>query len=216
MFWNRYIEMDRGENILNILIGIFAALLIGELIYQQPFYESQITSGGFPVVTEDGEYLGHALSTIYVKYNPNTWGTSLGEFSFPVKTQIAEVKGKTRSVLLKDVVYEISIRWRGRLIERKDSRYLGPLNVEEETGALFNVLFLPRTEHPMLELKRVYGLVKIEVTGRFYNKTSGEIISLGQTQVPIFILYPYVRLTTFSILFLMIFLKIYHVRKVLP
>lgn len=216
MAWDIYLEMDRRENILNILIGIFSALLIGELIYQQPPYEDQITSGSFPVVTKDGEHLGYALSTIYVRYHPNPWGTSPGEFSFPVKTQMSEATGKTRSVLLKDIVYEVSIWWRGRLIESKYSRYLGPLNVEEGSGELFNVLFLPRTEHPMLDLKNKYGLIKIKVAGRFYNQTSCKIISSGQTHVSIFILYPYVRLTTFSILFLMIFLKIYHMHKELP
>lgn len=212
MLWNSFIEIDRREIILNILLGILSALLIGEIIYQQPPYEDLITSGGFSVVTKDGEHLGYAFSTLYVRYSANPWGTSPGEFSFPIRTQLAEAPVETRSVFLKDIVYEVSIWWRDRLIESQDSRYLGSISQEERTATLFNVLFLARTEHPMTGLKRAYGPIKITVIGRFHNQTSGETISSGQTYVPIFILYPYTRLTTFSMLFLTIFLKIYRRR----
>jgi len=208
MSWKSLDKNDRREKILNTLLGILSALLIAELIYQQPPYENLVTSGDFSAVTKDGENLGRAFSTLYVRYHANPWGTSLGEFTFPVRTQLVEEPDEIKSVLLKDIVYEVSLWWRDGLIERKCSHYLGSISTEEGTCVLFNVLFMTKIDHPMTELKRVYGPITIKVTGRFYNQTSGETISSGQIDLPIFILYPYTRLTTFSILFLIIFLKI--------
>lgn len=208
MSWNSLDKNDRREKILNALIGILSALLIAELIYQQPLYEKLITSGGFSVITKNGEKLGPAFSTLYVRYQANPWGTSLGEFTFPVRTQLMEEPNEIKSVLLKDIVCEVSLWWRDRLIERKDSHYLGSISTEEGTCIIFNVLFMTKTDYPMMELKNVYGPITIKVTGRFYNETSGETISSGQTDLQIFILYPYTRLITFSILFLILFLKI--------
>lgn len=208
MLENSSIEIDRREKILNTVIGVLSALLIAELIYRQPPFEELITSDGFQIVTKDGKHLGYAFSALYVRYNANPWGTSLGEFSFPVRTQLEEAPEGDRSALLKDIVYEVSIWRRDRLIESHESRYLGSLNPEEGASTFFNVLFLAKTQHPMEGLRRAYGPITVNVRGRFYNVTSGETISSGQTSVPIFILYPYTRLTTFSILFLIIFLKI--------
>ena len=208
MSLNSLDKNDRREKILNALIGILSALLIAELIYQHPLYEKLITSGGFSVITKNGEKLGPAFSTLYVRYQANPWGTSLGEFTFPVRTQLMEEPNEIKSVLLKDIVCEVSLWWRDRLIERKDSHYLGSISTEEGTCIIFNVLFMTKTDYPMMELKNVYGPITIKVTGRFYNETSGETISSGQTDLQIFILYPYTRLITFSILFLILFLKI--------
>jgi len=205
-------KKNRNERMLNILIGIFLALLISELIYQQPSFEDSITSSKFLVITKDGKCLGYAYSTLFIKYNANPWGTSLGDFSFPIRTQLVETPAEIRSVLLKDVAYEVSLWRNDKLIESQESCYLGSINIEEETDVIFNVLFLAKTEHPMTELVGVFGPIKIRVTGRYYNNTSGETISSGQIYLPIFILYPNTKLATFCILFITIFIKLLIIR----
>jgi hypothetical protein len=121
----------------------------------------------------------------------------------------AEAGNETKTAILKELVYEIGVWRRGKLIEVRNSRYLGSLKVEEKHPTFFNVLFMPKTEYTFSELNKAYGLSNVEITGRIYNQTSGEQILSGKTTLLLFVFYPYTRIITSSMLFLLIFLKAY-------
>ncbi len=206
-----HIKNNRRHIVLNIMLGIFLALLIAELIYQHPRYDKLVTEGVFDIITRDKNYLGKGLTKVFVKYEPNPWGTSLGDFSFPITTCMirAGAGNETRTAFLKDTVYEIGVWWRGRLIEVRNSHYLGSLNVEKKYPTFFNVLFMPKTEYTFSELNKACGLLNVEITGHIYNQKNGEYILYGKTTLSLFIFYPYTRIITSSILFLIISLKVY-------
>lgn len=205
------IKKNGRHIILNIMLGIFLALLIAELTYQHPKYNKLVAEGIFEIITRDEKSLGEGITRIFVKYEPNPWGTSLGDFSFPIMTYMikADAGNETKTAILKELVYEIGIWRRGKLIEVRNSRYLGSLKVEEKHPIFFNVLFMPKTEYTFSELNKAYGLSNVEITGHIYNQTSGEQILSGKTTLLLFVFYPYTRIITSSMLFLIIFLKVY-------
>ncbi|MCK4582952.1 hypothetical protein KAU18_06505 [Candidatus Bathyarchaeota archaeon] len=189
---------------LNIAIGIIVSLFIFELIYVHPVLVSTVFDGSWSIVDEYGNDLGNSFIELQVMYTPNPLSSSIGEFSFPIKTHLINTC-EQNSVILGDTLYEIDILYNNKLVEKVQGRYLGTVN--NNGTFVYNVVLLPRNQYTFKEIRHKYGLINLDAIGRILNHTSGKVLISGSTKLIIFIMYPYTKIITFVLLMSLIFLR---------
>jgi len=114
-------------------------------------------------------------------------------------------KYEHKSVVLGDTLYEIDISYNNKVVERVQGIYLGA--VSKNGTFVYNVVLLPRNQYTFKEIRNKYGLIKLDVTGKILNHTSGEVLISGNTKLAIFVMYPYTKIMTFILLMLLLFLR---------
>jgi len=189
---------------LNIGIGITLSLFIFELSYVHPVLTSTVFSGGWSIVDVRDNDLGYSFIEMQVVYTPDPLGSSIGRFSFPLRNHLME-KCEQRSVFLGDTLYEIEISHNNNTLEKIQGRYLG--TVIKNGTSVYKVVLMPRNLYPFKGIRDRYGLLDIDVIGKIINGTSGEVLVSGNTNLTVFIMYPYTRILTFVLLLVLIFLR---------
>ena len=189
---------------LNIGLGIIISLFIFELIYVHPVLTSTVFNRGISIVDVHGNDLGYSLIELQVVYTPDPLSSSIGHFSFPIKSHLMQ-KYEHKSVVLGDTLYEINILYNNKVVERVQGIYLG--TVSKNGTFVYNVVLLPRNQYTFKEIRNKYGLIKLDVTGKILNNTNGEVLLSGSTKLVIFIMYPYTKIFTFLFLMLLLFVR---------
>jgi hypothetical protein len=189
---------------LNIGLGITLSLLIFELIYVHPVLTSTVFEGGWSIIDVYGNNIGDSYIELLVVYTPKTSGSSIGEFSFPIRTHLLK-RCEKNSIILGETYYEIDIIHNNKTIEKIQGRYLG--SVKNNGTLAHNVVLLPRNQHTFSAIRNEYGLINIDVSGKILNQASGEMLLSGTTKLRVFIIYPYIKIITFVLLLTLLFLR---------
>jgi hypothetical protein len=189
---------------LNIGIGITLSLFIFESFYVHPVLTSTVFSGGWSIVDVNGNDLGYTYIELQVVYTPDPLSSSIGRFSFPMRNHLME-KCDQKSVVLGDTLYEIDIIYNNKVVERVQGIYLG--SVSRNGTFVYNVVLLPRTQYTFKKIRNKYGLIELDIIGKILNHTSEEVLVSGGTKLTIFIMYPYIKIITFILLILLLFIR---------
>jgi len=206
-------EKELRQNLLLMALGILLSILFFEFAYQQPIYRAEVAFTEFELITSEGIWLGKTTSSIWVRYEPVDTSKP-GNFVVIISTEVS-IPHELNSICSKDVNYEINFLWKGKSVARWDSSYLGSSN-SVGTNILYNCRTFPSLNQPMLEIQSKKGLISLVISGTYYNSTNDQILSTDETTIDIFVLPPFAKIMTFTLIFSIICLWYAYVNCICP
>ena len=206
-------EKKIRENLLLMFLGILLSFLFFEFAYQQPSYLFDVAFADFDLTTSEGIELGEANLSIRVRYEPVD-KTKLGLFDVGIGTEVS-IPPQSTSTYLKDVYYKVVFLWKGNVVAEWVDSYLGSSNLDEG-NILYNSRTFPSLTRPMPEVQFKNCLISLVISGTFYNSTDDSVLGMGETTLKIFILPPFAKILTFTLIFSIICLWYSYVNCICP
>lgn len=206
-------EKELRQTLLLMALGILLSLLFFEFAYKQPRYWAEVAFAEFELITSEGIVLGEANSSIRVRYEPVDT-SKLGHFMVVIVTEVS-IPHQLTSIYSKDLNYEVTFLWKGKSVAGWEGSYLGSSSL---VGAdtLYNSRTFPSLTQPMQEVQSKKGLVSLVISGTYYNFTNGRVLATGETTIDIFVLPPFAKTGTFTLIFSIICLWYAYVNCICP
>ena len=206
-------EKELRQTLLLMILGMLLSILFFEFAYQQPSYRAEVAFAEFELITSEGIGSGETSSSIWVRYEPVDT-SKLGNFVVIISTEVS-IPQKLNSICSKDVNYEINFLWKGKSVVRWSDNYLGSSSIIG-SDIIYNSRIFPSLTQPMLEIQSKKGLISLVISGTYYNSTNDQILSTGETTIDIFVLPPFAKIVTFTLIFSIICLWYAYVNCICP